>query len=62
MNDAEKVKIFDLLLAEQVIEMRTGPRLVNGQMKSVNWIGHGQNKEIMLDDFVIPLEAQGTKE
>lgn len=62
MNDAEKVKIFDLLLAQRVIEMGTSPRLVGGEMKSVNWIGHGQNKEIVLGDFVIPLEAQGAKE
>ncbi len=59
MTEAQKAPTFDLLQRKRVIVVRKGPRSIGGKMMQRTWVEHGETKDIVVDDFVTTLEAEG---
>lgn len=52
MTDAQKTKIFDLLVQKKVILIRKGGGFIDGKITRATWIEHGENKDALVEGFV----------
>jgi hypothetical protein len=52
MTDKQKAAIFDLLRQKRVIVIRKGNRKIDGKDTQATWIAHGDNKNVIVEDFV----------
>jgi hypothetical protein len=57
MTEKQKAETFDLLQQKKVIQIRKGSR--NG--KSATWVEHGENKNTLVGDFAMSLEAEAAE-